>query len=102
MLDVQPLRHLCQGDALAHLPELLCLGQVLRHHGIAHAAIFQGGLQKAVKLLTCMGLGFVVRVFQQHTPGALPPQGHSQLGQVPVDQVQGKLPHQLKAGQACA
>ena len=49
-----------------------------------------------------MGLGFMVRVFQQHAPGALAPKRHPQLGPVPVDQAHGKLPHQLKAGQACA
>ena len=102
MLDVDPLGHLCQGNALAHMPELTRLCQAVCHHGVGDAAVGQRGFKQALKLRTGVVLGFVIRVFKQHAPGALAPQWHAQLRHMTLNQAEGKLPHELKAGQARA
>ena len=80
----------------------LRLRHALGDHGVAHAALFHGGLQQALELRARMGLGLVVRVLQHHAPGRLLPEGHALLREVLDHQAERELAHDLEAGQAGA
>ena len=105
VLDVQAFLGLGQGNALADMPQVMGLGQVLRHHGVDHAAVFKGQLQQVLEAQACMLLGLAVAVLQQYAVGrfvAHVGKGHAQLRHVLDDQAQRKLAHDFKARQSRA
>ena len=101
VLDVQAFLALGQRDGLAQMPQRGRLGQAAGQAGIGYQALLKRGLQQG--LAAAAGGGFVVggRLLQQHGPGR-GGQGLRQLRKVAPHQVQRKLVHHLKAGQAGA
>ena len=69
VLDVQAFLGLRQRDALADVPELVRLREVLGHHRVGDAAVFEGGFEQRLEARAGMVFGFAVGVLQQHAVG---------------------------------
>ena len=102
VFDIETLLRLGQRNALADMPQRTCLGHAFGHDGIADATGLHSRFQQAFKLAARMFLGLVVRVFQHHAVGTALIKRHALLREMLDDQLQSKLPHHLKAGQASA
>ncbi len=104
VLDVQALFGLRERNALADVPELVCLRKVLGHHCIGHAAVFESRFEQRLEARARMVFGFAVGVLEQHAVrhGFVADERHAQLRHVLVDQAQRKLAHHFEARKARA
>ena len=102
VFDIEPLLRLRQRNALADMPQRARLSHAFGHHGIAHATGLHSRFQQTFKLAARVFVGFIVRVFQHHAIRTAFIKRYALLREMFDHQLQSKLAHDLKAGQAGA